>query len=72
MAQAFNPVGSLSGMAVASFLVLPHLLSDKRDEAGRIIFDTLSETEKANTDKLPVPNVAVAPGRRHGPGSLPD
>ena len=48
MAQAFNPVGSLSGMAVASFLVLPHLLSDKRDEAGKIIFDTLSEAEKTN------------------------
>ena len=48
MAQAFNPVGSLSGMAIASFLVLPHLLSDKRDEAGKIIFDTLSEAEKAN------------------------
>ena len=47
-AQAFNPVGSLSGMAIASFLVLPHLLSDKRDEAGKIIFGTLSETEKAN------------------------
>ena len=47
-AQAFNPVGSLSGMAIASFLVLPHLLSDKRDEAGKIIFGSLSETEKAN------------------------
>lgn len=47
-AQAFNPVGSLSGMAIASFLVLPHLSSDKRDEAGKIIFGTLSETEKAN------------------------
>ena len=48
MAQAFNPVGSLSGMAVASFLVLPFLISDKRDETGKIIFDTLSEAEKAN------------------------
>ena len=47
-AQAFNPVGSLSGMAVASFLVLPYLGSDKRDEAGKIIFNTLSEAEKAN------------------------
>ncbi len=47
-AQAFNPVGSLSGMAIASFLVLPHLLSDKRDEAGKIIFGSLSEAEKAN------------------------
>ena len=48
MAQAFNPVGSLSGMAVASFIVLPHLLSDRRDEAGQIIFYSLSETEKSN------------------------
>ena len=48
LAQAFNPVGSLSGMAVASMIVLPNLLSDKRDEAGRIIFGTLSEMEKAD------------------------
>jgi FHS family L-fucose permease-like MFS transporter len=48
MAQAFNPVGSLSGMAVASFIVLPQLWSDRRDEAGQIIFGTLSEAEKAN------------------------
>ena len=47
-AQAFNPIGSLSGMAVASFLVLPYLWSDKRDETGKIIFDTLSEAEKAD------------------------
>lgn len=48
MAQAFNPIGSLSGMAVASFLVLPNLISDKRDAAGEIIFGTLSEAEKAD------------------------
>lgn len=48
MAQAFNPFGSLSGMAVASLIVLPNLISDKRDETGHIIFDTLSEAEKAN------------------------
>lgn len=48
LAQAFNPVGSLSGMAIASFIVLPHLLSDKRDEVGKIIFGSLSEAEKAN------------------------
>lgn len=48
LAQAFNPVGSLSGMAIASMIVLPNLLSDKRDEAGQIIFGTLSEMEKAN------------------------
>lgn len=47
LAQAFNPVGSLSGMAVASFVVLPHLLSDARDAAGRQIFASLPEAEKA-------------------------
>ena len=47
LAQAFNPVGSLCGMAVASMVVLPNLLSDKRDAAGNIIFSTLSEAEKA-------------------------
>ena len=48
LAQAFNPMGSLAGMAVASMIVLPNLLSDKRDAAGNIIFPTLSEAEKAN------------------------
>ncbi len=47
LAQAFNPIGSLCGMAVASFLVLPYLWSDKRDGAGEIIFNTLSDAEKA-------------------------
>ncbi len=47
LAQAFNPVGSLSGMAVASLIVLPALWSDRRDAAGEIIFGTLSESEKA-------------------------
>ena len=48
LAQAFNPIGSLSGMAVASFLVLPNLLSDKRDAAGQVVFSSLSEAEKAD------------------------
>ncbi len=48
MAQAFNPMGSLCGMAVASTIVLPQLISDRRNEAGEIIFGTLSEAEKAN------------------------
>ncbi len=47
LAQSFNPVGSLCGMAVASLIVLPQLISDRRDEAGQIIFPLLSETEKA-------------------------
>ena len=46
-AQAFNPIGSLLGMSVASLLVLPGLLSDKRDAAGEIIYNTLPAAEKA-------------------------
>lgn len=48
LAQAFNPMGSLCGMSVASLIVLPQLISDKRDAAGQIIFPLLSEAEKAD------------------------
>ena len=48
LAQAFNPMGSLSGMAVAALIVLPGLISDKRNAAGDIIYHTLSEAEKAD------------------------
>jgi FHS family L-fucose permease-like MFS transporter len=34
-------------MAVASFIVLPQLISDKRDAAGQILFYGLSEAEKS-------------------------
>ena len=48
LSQSFNPMGSLTGMAVASWVVLPNLLSDKcRDASGKLIFDTLPEAEKA-------------------------
>ena len=48
LAQSFNPMGSLAGMAVASWVVLPSLLSDQcRDASGKLIFDTLPEVEKA-------------------------
>ncbi|MFJ1473019.1 L-fucose:H+ symporter permease [Capnocytophaga cynodegmi] len=46
LAQAFNPMGSLLGMFVASNFVLSNLESDKRDGAGNLIFQTLSEAEK--------------------------
>ena len=39
LAQAFNPMGSLLGMAVASFLVLPALISDFRDSAQNCIYE---------------------------------
>lgn len=48
LAQTFNPMGSLSGMAVAALVVLPRLISDRRDAAGEVVFHTLSETEKAD------------------------
>ena len=48
LAQAFNPMGSLSGMAVASLFVLPALWSDRRNAAGETFFHTLSEMEKAD------------------------
>ncbi|MBQ5722124.1 MAG: L-fucose:H+ symporter permease [Bacteroidaceae bacterium] len=47
LAQSFNPVGSLSGMAMASLIVLPQLLSDRRNESGDILYHALSEAEKA-------------------------
>ncbi len=47
LAQAFNPMGSLCGMYIASQVVLPQLLSDQRNKAGETIFATLTEAEKA-------------------------
>lgn len=47
-AQAFNPVGSLSGMAVASLIILPNLWSDRRDAAGKLVFDSLDAAEKSS------------------------
>jgi len=48
LAQAFNPMGSLCGMSIASLIVLPQLISDRRNEAGEMIFPLLSEAEKAD------------------------
>ena len=48
LAQAFNPVGSLMGMAIASNVILPQLISDKRDAAGEILYHGLSVAEKSN------------------------
>lgn len=48
LSQAFNPMGSLAGMAVASLVVLPNLWSDKRDAAGAVVFPLLSDSEKAD------------------------
>lgn len=48
LAQAFNPMGSLLGMFVASRIVLAALESDKqRNVAGELIFSSLDEATKA-------------------------
>lgn len=47
LAQAFNPIGSLLGMFVASNFILSSLQSDKRDADGNLIFTSLSEVHKA-------------------------
>ena len=47
LAQAFNPIGSLLGMSVASLVVLPGLWSDKRDAAGNLIYSNLPAAEQA-------------------------
>ncbi|NIJ45886.1 FHS family L-fucose permease-like MFS transporter [Wenyingzhuangia heitensis] len=47
LAQAFNPIGSLMGMIVAQQFVISALRSDDKNEAGELVYDTLSETAKA-------------------------
>jgi FHS family L-fucose permease-like MFS transporter len=47
LAQAFNPMGSLLGMFVASRIVLAALESDKRNATGELIFPMLDEATKA-------------------------
>jgi len=47
LAQSFNPLGSVTGMFVASNFVLQYLDSDKRDATGNLIFNSLPAAEKA-------------------------
>lgn len=47
LAQAFNPIGSLMGMIVAQQFVISSLRSDDKNEAGELVYDTLSESAKA-------------------------
>ena len=47
LAQSFNPLGSITGMFVASQIVLTNLESDKRDTVGNLIFSGLDATQKA-------------------------
>lgn len=47
LSQAFNPMGSLAGMFIASRVILAALDSDKRNAAGELIFPALDEATKA-------------------------
>ena len=66
LAQAFNPMGSLLGMFVASKIVLSALESDKqRNAAGELIFSSLDEATKAairTNDLMIIRNPYVALG----------
>ncbi len=47
LAQAFNPVGAISGLLVARTFILDALQSDDTTATGEPIYDTLSESAKA-------------------------
>ncbi|GET24047.1 L-fucose:H+ symporter permease [Prolixibacter sp. NT017] len=47
LAQAFNPMGSLLGMFVASTYILNSLQSSAKDSTGNLIFNTLGASQKA-------------------------
>jgi len=65
LAQAFNPVGALSGLFVAQTFVLGALQSDNIDAAGNSIYETLTSSAKAvvkTSDLLVIRNPYVALG----------
>jgi len=47
LAQAFNPIGALTGLFIAQTFILGSLQSDDIDAQGNAIYDTLSESAKA-------------------------
>jgi len=47
LAQAFNPIGALTGLFVAQTFILGSLQSDDLDAQGNPVYDTLSESAKA-------------------------
>ena len=65
LAQAFNPIGALSGLFIAQVFVLGALQSDNVDANGNSIYETLSESAKATvktSDLLVIRNPYVALG----------
>ena len=65
LAQAFNPIGALSGLLIAQTFILGALQSDDLDANGNEIYSTLSETVKATvrtSDLMVIRNPYVALG----------
>ena len=65
LAQAFNPIGALTGLFIAQTFILGSLQSDDVDTQGNIIYDTLSETAKTavrSSDLMVVRNPYVILG----------
>lgn len=46
LAQAFNPIGALTGLFIAQTFILGSLQSDDIDAQGNVIYDTLAESAK--------------------------
>ena len=64
-AQAFNPLGALTGLFVAQTFILAALKADDLDADGNVIYETLSETAKAavkTSDLLVIRNPYVGLG----------
>ncbi|MGI9552497.1 MAG: L-fucose:H+ symporter permease [Aurantibacter sp.] len=65
LAQAFNPIGALTGLFVAQTFILGALQSDDLDVDGNSIYETLTGTAKAaikTSDLLVIRNPYVALG----------
>jgi FHS family L-fucose permease-like MFS transporter len=65
LAQAFNPIGALTGLFVAQTFILGALQSDDLDVNGNSIYETLTGTAKAavkTSDLLVIRNPYVALG----------
>ena len=65
LAQAFNPIGALTGLFVAKSFILNSLQSNNTDESGNLIYDTLDSASKAiikSNDILVIRNPYVVLG----------
>ena len=65
LAQAFNPIGALSGLIIAQTFILSALQSDDLDSNGNEIYSTLSESAKAavkTSDLMAIRNPYVVLG----------